>query len=51
VMAGSVYLWSLRLLSGVGACFDFVWTSKMLPTWTTGDVRSRTIRESSVEGV
>jgi hypothetical protein len=46
-----VYLRSPRLLSGVGAYFVIVETSKRLPTWTTGDVWSGTIRESSVENV
>jgi hypothetical protein len=40
-----------RLLPGLGACFILVETSKRLPTWTTGDVWSRTIRELSVESV
>jgi hypothetical protein len=46
-----VYLWSPRLLLGVGACFDFMGTSDRLPTQTMGDVWSGTIRESSVENV
>jgi hypothetical protein len=50
-MAGSVYLQSPRFLLGVGACFVLEGTSKRLPTWTMGDVWSRTIRESSVESV
>jgi hypothetical protein len=29
-MAGPVYLWLPRLLSGVGACFDFVRASEKL---------------------
>jgi hypothetical protein len=29
-MARPVYLWLSRLLSSVGACFDFVWTSERL---------------------
>jgi hypothetical protein len=29
-MVGSVYLWLLRLLSGVGACFNFVGASERL---------------------
>jgi hypothetical protein len=29
-MAGPVYLWLPRLLSGVGACFDFVGASERL---------------------
>jgi hypothetical protein len=48
---GPVCLRSPRLLPGVGACFVLVGTSKRLPTWTTGDVWSGTICESSVESV
>jgi hypothetical protein len=51
VTVGSVYLWSPRLLSSVGACFILVGTCERLPTWTTGDVWSETIRESSVESM
>jgi hypothetical protein len=40
-----------RFLLGVGACFGLVGTSKRWPTWTTGNVWSETIRESSVESV
>jgi hypothetical protein len=36
---------------GCRGCFILVRTSERLPTWTTGDVWSRTIRESSVESV
>jgi hypothetical protein len=49
--AESVCLWLPRLLSGVGVCFGLVGTSERLPMWTTGDVWSGTIRESSVESV
>jgi hypothetical protein len=51
MMGGSVYLRLLRLLLSVGACFVLVGTSERLPTWTTGDVWSGTICESSVESV
>jgi hypothetical protein len=51
MMAGPVCLWSPRLLLSVGVYFILVGTSERLPTWTTGDVWSRTIRESSVESV
>jgi hypothetical protein len=47
----SVCLRSPKLLPGVGACFVLVGTSERLPTWTTGDVWSGTIHESSVESV
>jgi hypothetical protein len=36
---------------GLGACFVLIGTSKRLPTRTTRDVWSGTIRESSVERV
>jgi hypothetical protein len=49
--AGPVYLQSLRLLLGVGACFILVSTSERLPMRTTRDVWSRTICELSVESV
>jgi hypothetical protein len=49
--AGPVCLQSPRLLLGVGVCFILVGTSERLPTRTTGDVWSRTIRESSVESM
>jgi hypothetical protein len=49
--AGPICLRSPRLLSGVGAYFVLVWTSERLPTWTTGDVWSGTIRESSIESM
>jgi hypothetical protein len=49
--AGPVCLWSSRLLSSVGVCFILVGTSERLATWTMGDVRSETIRKSSVESV
>jgi hypothetical protein len=42
--------WS-RVLPGVGACFVLVGTSERLPMWTTGDVRSGTIHQSSEESV
>jgi hypothetical protein len=48
-MVEPVRLRSLRFLTGVGACFIVVGTSKMLSTRTTRDVWSGTIRESSVE--
>jgi hypothetical protein len=48
---GPVYLRLPRLPSGVGACFILVGTSERLPTLTTGDVQSRTIRKLSVESV
>jgi hypothetical protein len=51
VTAGLVCLRLPRLLSGVGACFGLVGTSERLSTWTMGDVRFETIRESSVESV
>jgi hypothetical protein len=51
VTAGPVCLRLPRLLLGVGTCFSLVGTSKRLPTRTTEDVWSRTIRESSVESV
>jgi hypothetical protein len=41
----------LRLLPSVGAYFGLVGTSERLLIWTTGDVWSGTIRESSVESV
>jgi hypothetical protein len=49
--AGPVHLQSLRLLPGVGVCFVLVGTSEKLPTWTTGEVWSGTLRESSMESV
>jgi hypothetical protein len=49
--AGPVYLRSPRLLPGVGTCFILVGTSERLPTRTTGDVWSRTLRELSVESM
>jgi hypothetical protein len=49
--AGPVYLRSPRLLPDVGVCFVLVGTSERLPSWTTGDVWSGTICESSVESV
>jgi hypothetical protein len=49
--AGPVCPRSPRLLPGVGACFVLMGTSERLPTWTMGDVWSRTIHESSVESV
>jgi hypothetical protein len=49
--ARPVYLWSSRLLLGVGACFILVETCERLLTQTTGDVWSETIRESNVESV
>jgi hypothetical protein len=48
---GSVCLRLTRLLPGVVACFVLVGTSERLPTWTTGDVWSGTIRESSMKSV
>jgi hypothetical protein len=33
---GAVYLWMSRLLSGVGACFDFVGASERLSRTGTG---------------
>jgi hypothetical protein len=51
MMARLVYLWLPKLLLGVGACFILVGTSERLPTRTTGDVWSGTIRVSSVESV
>jgi hypothetical protein len=51
IMAGPVCLRSPRLLPGVGAYFILVGTSERLPTQSTRDVWSRTIRESSVESV
>jgi hypothetical protein len=50
-MVGSVYLWSPRLLSGVGACFNIVGNSERLPSWTMRDVWSGTLRVSSMESV
>jgi hypothetical protein len=49
--AGPVCLQSPRLLPGVGVCFILVGTSERLPMRTTGDVWSRTIRESSIESM
>jgi hypothetical protein len=49
--AGPVCLRSPRLLPGVGDCFILVETSERLHMWTTGDVWSGTICESSVENV
>jgi hypothetical protein len=49
--AGPVHLQSLRLLPGVGVCFVLVGTSEKLPTWTTGEVWSGTLRKSSMESV
>jgi hypothetical protein len=49
--AGPVCLRPPRLFPGVGAGFILMGTSERLPTWTTGDVWSATIRESSVESV
>jgi hypothetical protein len=49
--ARPVYLGLPRLLSGVGACFVLVGTSERLTMWTTGDVWSGTICESSVESL
>jgi hypothetical protein len=49
--AGTVYLRSPRLLSGVEAYFILVGTSEWSPTRTTGDVWSGTICELSVESV
>jgi hypothetical protein len=43
-----VCLQSPRLLSGVVVCFILVRISERLPTWTTRDLLSGTIRESSV---
>jgi hypothetical protein len=51
MMAGPVCLRWSRFLPGVGACFVLVGTSERLPTRTTGDVWSGTIRESSMENV
>jgi hypothetical protein len=51
VMTGSVCLWSLRLLPGVGAYFVHVGTSERLPTRIMGDVWSGTIRVSNVESM
>jgi hypothetical protein len=48
---GPVCLQSPRLLLGVGACFVLVGTSEKLPTQTTRDVWSETIRESSMESM
>jgi hypothetical protein len=50
-MAGPVYLWSPKLLPSVGACFDLMRTCERLPTWTTWDVWSGTLRGSSVKSV
>jgi hypothetical protein len=45
-MAGPVYLWLPRLLSGVGACFDFVGASERLShTGTTRRKRTPGVRE------
>jgi hypothetical protein len=49
--AGAVCLRSPRLSSSVGACFSLMGTRERLHTWTTGDVRFRTIHESSMESV
>jgi hypothetical protein len=49
--AGPVHPQSLRLLPGVGVRFVLVGTSEKLPTWTTGEVWSGTLRESSMESV
>jgi hypothetical protein len=51
MMARPVCLWSPRFPSSVGACFICVGTSERLPTRTTGDVWSGTIRKSSMERV
>jgi hypothetical protein len=51
MMVKPVCLRSPRLLLGVEACFILVGTSERLPTWTTGDIWSGTIHESSVESV
>jgi hypothetical protein len=51
VTAMPVYLRLPRFLLGVGACFGLVGTSEGLPMWTTGNVWSETIHESSVESV
>jgi hypothetical protein len=51
VMAGPACLWSPRFLPSLGAYFVLVGTSEKLPTWTTGDVWSRTICKSSVKSV
>jgi hypothetical protein len=48
---GPVCLQSSRLVPDVGAYFALVGTSERLPKWTTGDVWSGTIRESSVKSV
>jgi hypothetical protein len=48
---GPFHLRSPRFLPGVEACFILVGTSERLPTRTTGDVWSGTIRKSSVESV
>jgi hypothetical protein len=49
--AGLVCLRLPRLLLDVGVYFSLVRISKMLPTWTTWDIWSGTIRESGVESV
>jgi hypothetical protein len=49
--AGPICLRSPRLLPGLGTCFVLVGTSERLPTRTTGDVWSKTIRESRVESM
>jgi hypothetical protein len=46
-----IYLQLPRLLPDVGVYFGLVGTSERLPTWTTEDVWSETIRESSMESV
>jgi hypothetical protein len=46
-----VCLRSSRLLPGVGVYFDLVGTSEKLPTWTTWDVWSGTLRGSSMESM
>jgi hypothetical protein len=51
MMVEPVCLRSPRLLPVVGACLFLMGTSERLPTQTTGDVWSGTIRESSVESV
>jgi hypothetical protein len=50
-MAGPVYFWLARLLSGVGAYFDLVETSERLPVWTTQDVWSGTLHRLSMKSV
>jgi hypothetical protein len=49
--AGPVCLSSPRLLLSVGACFILVGTSERMPTRTTGEVWSGTIRELSVKSM